>query len=120
MGTNLGTKLYTALNGRLVGRDEQGNRYYELRRSAGSGRRRRWVIYKGEKEASRVPPDWHRWLHYTSDAPPTEKPLPHRPWEKEHVPNLTGTPEAYHPPGHEYEGGKRARATGDYEPWRPA
>ena len=26
---------------------------------------------------------------------------------------------AYRPPGHEFKGGKRARATGDYEPWTP-
>jgi len=35
------------------------------------------------------------------------------------VPNLTGTPAAYHPPGSVLHGGARAHATADYEPWRP-
>ena len=41
------------------------------------------------------------------------------PWQKEHLPNLTGTPEAYRPAGSLERGGKRARATGDYEAWQP-
>ena len=32
---------------------------------------------------------------------------------------MTGTENAYLPPGHTLEGGKRAKATGDYEAWRP-
>lgn len=119
----IGTRLFTLWKGRLVGVDDTGNRYYEERRRLGRrrGRKvRRWVIYQGgEVEASRVPPEWHAWLHYTTDDPPNDE-APRRPWQKEHRPNRTGTPDAYHPPGHEYEGGKRDRATGDYEPWRPS
>jgi NADH:ubiquinone oxidoreductase subunit len=40
-------------------------------------------------------------------------------WEKPHMPNLTGTPRAYRPPGSVLRGGHRASATGDYEPWQP-
>ena len=36
-------------------------------------RKRRWVIYNGYAEASKVPPDWHGWLHYTFDEPPTDR-----------------------------------------------
>ena len=43
-----------------------------------------------------------------------------RPWQKPHIPNRTGTAEAYRPPGHEFKGGRRAAATGDYEPWTPS
>jgi len=32
---------------------------------------------------------------------------------------LTGSPQAYRPPGHDFQGGQRAKATGDYEPWTP-
>jgi NADH:ubiquinone oxidoreductase subunit len=32
---------------------------------------------------------------------------------------MTGTPFAYHPQGSILRGGRRARATGDYEPWTP-
>ena len=60
-----------------------------------------------------MPPEWHAWLHYTTDAPIVE--TQRRPWQKPHLPNPTGTPLSYRPPGHDYEGGQRARATGDYE-----
>jgi len=110
----LGTALYTWLKGEYVGADEFGNRYYRERKGW-----RRWVIYNGEIEASRIPPDWHAWLHYTVDDPPTVAPPEVKPWEKAHVPNLTGTSAAYFPPGSLNESGHRARAVGDYEPWRP-
>ena len=75
-------------------------------------------MYVGEPEASPVPPEWHGWLHYTTDAP---IPLTaRRPWQKPHRPNLTGTAAGYRPPGHDYQ--RRAparRATGDYEAWTP-
>jgi len=116
---SLGTWLFTRWNGLLVGADEQGNRYYEERRTPKDRKRRRWVIYNGESEASRVPPMWHGWLHRTIDKTPEEAPRPVRPWQREHVPNRTGTTEAYRPAGHDYEGAVRARGTGDYEPWRP-
>ncbi|MGK2285794.1 NADH:ubiquinone oxidoreductase subunit NDUFA12 [Pedomonas sp. V897] len=109
-----GTWLFTKRRGELVGQDDQGNQYYRERDG-----RRRWVIYNGDVEASRVPPEWHAWLHYTVDAPPTEKPPVVKPWEKPKEPNLTGTPAAYAPPGALQAGGVRPPATGDYEAWRP-
>ena len=116
--TTLGTRLKTWLTGQLVGKDQFGNRYYRSRRGARYGREQRWVIYEGEVEASRVPPAWHAWLHHlAAEAPLGER---HRwAWQKEHQPNLTGTPDAYRPPGSVLEGGHRDRATGDYEPWTP-
>jgi NADH:ubiquinone oxidoreductase subunit len=113
----IGTWLFTRLKGRQVGRDAAGNVYYEERRPRAGLRTRRWVIYAGPPEASEVPPEWHAWLHYTTDAPlPAEV---RRPWQKPHQPNATGTPLSYRPPGHDYRGGQRARATGDYEAWTP-
>lgn len=123
-GMTIGTRLYTWLRGEAVGKDRFGNRYY---REKGGGhvhgdslrRERRWVVYNGEVEASRVPPEWHAWLHHTSDEVPPEEGPPKYHWEKEHQPNLTGTDQAYRPPGHTLKGGRRAKATGDYEPWTP-
>ena len=109
-----GTAWFTFKKGVAVGDDEQGNKYYRERKGP-----RRWVIYNGDIDASRIAPEWHRWLHYTSDEPPTEKPLPTKPWEKEHQPNLTGTAQAYFPPGSLNEAGIRSPATGDYEAWKP-
>lgn len=112
------TRVMTWLNGELVGEDQFGNKYYWQRRQKGGARRRRWVIYKDKDEASRVPPEHNAWLHYTIDTFP-EKPTPLKPWQREHEANPTGTELAYRPPGHTLEGGKRAKATGDYEAWQP-
>ncbi len=113
----IGTRLFTMLKGRSVGTDATGNVYYEERRPHPGRRHRRWVMYRGAPEASMVPPEWHAWLHHTTDAPlPTTG---RRPWQKPHLPNLTGTPASYRPPGHDYRGGQRARSTGDYEAWTP-
>ena len=123
-GITLGTKLYTWLRGEQVGHDRAGNRYY---REKGGGRvhhdslrhERRWVIYDGEVEASRIPPEWHAWLHHTTDETPPPEGPPKRPWQKDHTPNMTGSDQAYRPPGHTLMGGHRDKATGDYEPWSP-
>lgn len=78
----------------FMGQDVWGNRYYQsasggLRGVLGARERprrpRRWVLYAGRAEASKVPPAWHGWLHYITDAPMVEdlSALP--------LPNLTGT-----------------------------
>ncbi len=74
-----GTLLTTMFSGTPVGADGFGNRYYQTKDGA-----RRWVIYSGTVEASRVPPDWHGWLHHTFENPPTEEPLAPKPWEAAH------------------------------------
>ena len=58
------------MRGEPVGKDEAGNTYYRDKRRRGAGRERRWVVYAGEVEASRVPAEWHSWLHYTTDDVP--------------------------------------------------
>ena len=113
MGATIGTWLMIWCKGALVGEDRFGNRYYREKRG-----RRRWVIYKGRPEASKVPPDWHAWIHRTVDEPPTGE-APAAAWEKHHQPNLTGTDMAYRPSGSLLEGGERPPATGDYEAWKP-
>lgn len=109
----IGTKLYTWWKGESVGKDQFGNRYFREK-----GGRKRWVIYNGMPEASKVPPEWHAWLHYTIDDAPVNG-VERKPWEKEHQPNLSGTPYAYRPQGSMAKAGQRPPATGDYEAWRP-
>jgi len=116
---DIGTHIFTWLRGELVGTDMFGNRYYRNRRMPRYGRERRWVLYRGKTEASKVPPEWHAWLHHMVDDPLSESAAQMRPWQKEHLPNLTGTVHAYRPRGHDLRGGERAPATGDYEPWSP-
>ena len=115
-GPGYGTRIMTRRTGREVGRDDQGNIYYR----SGAGRtERRWVIYNGIPEASRIPPEWHGWMHKTVALPPTERPLTPRIWEQPWSPNPTGTATAHVPSGSLDAGGRRARATGDYVAWSP-
>jgi NADH:ubiquinone oxidoreductase subunit len=103
-----------------VGSDGAGNRYYRAKARKGYNHDRRWVIYKGAPEASKVPPEWHGWLHHQTDiVPAAETESFRRPWQKPPQPNMTGTGGAYLPPGHVLSGGKRDAATGDYEAWTP-
>jgi NADH:ubiquinone oxidoreductase subunit len=110
----LGTLWTTWRAGALVGKDKFGNRYYQ--NADGS---RRWVIYNGTVEASRVPPDWHGWLHHTFAEPPTRAPFKVQAWELPHQPNLTGTSRAWRPEGSLERDGTRPPATGDYQAWKP-
>ncbi|MCR9067611.1 MAG: NADH:ubiquinone oxidoreductase subunit NDUFA12 [Rhodobacteraceae bacterium] len=111
-GQTLGTQLFTLRHGVKVGQDDQGNVFYRSRDD-----KRRWVIFNGESEASRVTPEWHGWLHRTWDDPPTEAPLARKAWQKPHEPNRTGTPEAYVPAGSIRRPDPVDRR--DYDAWTP-
>lgn len=108
----IGTQLFTWRKGVKVGEDTQGNVFYKTRDG-----KRRWVIYNGEVEASRVDPDWHGWLHFTYKEAPTDAPLAHKAWEKPHQENLTGTAMAYAPAGSLRQAAPADRR--DYEAWQP-
>lgn len=81
----------------FVHEDEFGNRYFENRHTTYG--RDRWIEYSERKnpDSSRVPPEWHAWLHHIVDERPSEKPLLKKSWEKEVTGNLTGTQNAYAP-----------------------
>ncbi|MDX8354469.1 NADH:ubiquinone oxidoreductase subunit NDUFA12 [Cognatiyoonia sp. IB215182] len=111
-GQSFGTQIWTRRHGEKVGEDDQGNVYY---RNADDTRR--WVIYDGENEASRVSPEWHGWLHHTWDEPPTEGNLRRKSWEQPHQENLTGTMAAYAPAGSIRKAAPVERS--DYEAWSP-
>ena len=105
-----GTKLVTLFLGKRVGVDDVGNRYYRHR----VYEKKRWVIYKDMVEASKVPPEWHAWLHNMSRQPPAKNdPDSHPQWMKQHKPNYTGTSQAF--------ARKSFVSTGlrEYKPWRP-
>ncbi len=112
---HIGTLLYTWWNGVFVGEDALGNRYYTSKIEDVEGKRRRWVLYAGVAEPSKVPPEGHLWLHYTVDHVLQER----YEWQKPSRANLTGSDANYRPLGHWLSGGKRATATGDYEAWKP-
>lgn len=120
-GATIGARFTIGRRGVFIGQDDTGNRYYEAKDNSDSydDRKRRWVIYEGYAEASKVPAEWHGWLHHTFVEPPTREALPRKAWEKDHQPNLTGTIHAYKPKGSLGRGGERQAASGDYEAWKP-
>lgn len=111
-GQTFGTQLWTWRKGHKVGEDAQGNIFYKNADDS-----RRWVIYNGDMDATRIEPDWHGWLHHTWNEPPTDKPLVHKAWEKPHQKNLTGTFAAYAPAGSLRHAQVKSRD--DYEAWKP-
>ena len=67
-------RLFTRRHGEEVGRDEAGNVYFQHKKDPA----RRWVIYDGTNDGSRVPPGWNAWLRGTIDELP-DKALPPAP-----------------------------------------
>ena len=88
----VGTFIYTLFRGKFVGKDEFGNKYYS------NSKGKRWVIYKSTIESSRIPPEWHLWIHFLSKNKPSDN-LTKFNWQKKHEENLTGTAKAYKPDG---------------------
>lgn len=117
-GQTLGTRFHTWRKGERVGEDEAGNVYYQGGTDS-EGRTRRWVIYKGYAEASAIPPGWHGWMHHRTDTPPPKQDYRPRDWQKPHQENLTGTPQAWRPPGSILGKGARPKVSGDYDAWTP-
>ena len=73
------------LANKKVGEDEFGNQYFQSK----SGKR--FAIYKGLNEPSKIPANWHSWIHYSCEKAPAEKKMVKYSWQKIHLPNLTGT-----------------------------
>ena len=114
-GASLGTTIVTRARGEEVGTDEAGNTYFRHRDNPD----RRWVIYEGSNDSSRVPPVWNAWLRGTVDEVPEKSMPPRRKFEKDPKANMTGTNAAHRPAGSLMGKGQRAAATGDYEAWQP-
>ena len=89
----VGTFVHTLFTGKFVGRDQFGNKYY-----SNVKKKKRWVIYKDNIEASKIPPEWHSWIHFLTTNKPSDN-LKKFAWQKKHEENLTGTKKAYKPEG---------------------
>ena len=82
-----GTRLKTLIFGKLVGKDNFGNKYYDLKM-------KRWVIYADEIDASKIPVEWYSWIHFTPNRIEKIHELKKYDWQKPHLPNPT---DAYYP-----------------------
>ena len=86
-----GTRIKTIFFGKLIGKDDFGNKYYQSKNG------KRWVIYSDEVDASKIPVDWFSWMHFMSNKIENNHKLEKHSWQKPHQPNLTGTESAYYP-----------------------
>jgi len=119
-GETVGTRFWTWRKGEFVGEDEFGNRYYRApSKIPDSIKEHRWVIYNGYAEASAIPSGWHGWMHYRTNTPPTKGGYKPREWQLPHQPNLTGTAQAYRPPGSIVGSGRPKPVQADYQAWTP-
>ena len=105
----LGTFLYTIFFGKFVGEDEFGNKYYQNKKN------KRWVIYNGEINASKITSDWFSWMHHTTDTIPSNKIKKKYSWQKPHQDNQTGGKKAYKP----NKIIKNTKEFQKYETWKP-
>ena len=87
----LGTRIYTLCFGKYKGNDYFGNKYYQSK----SGRR--WVIYNGEVDATKIPNEWYSWIHYLNNKIENTQNIKKYKWQKKNIPNRTGTSKAFHP-----------------------
>jgi NADH:ubiquinone oxidoreductase subunit len=102
-------KLFIKFSSKKIGEDEFGNQYF-LGKTG-----KRFVIYNGIAEASKVPFEWHGWLHYSTNNPPVKVNTGKFSWQKIHLPNLTGTKGAYCP-----KNSKIKTTNSNYEAWKPS
>jgi len=104
--TTIGTRLKTTFFGRFVGEDSFGNKYYENKTG------KRWVIYKDEIDASKIPNEWFSWMHYTQNKIENIHNFEKYNWQKPHQSNQTGTENSYHPNKNNEKNKKK------YESWK--
>ncbi len=116
---HIGTKIYTFFRGFLIGKDQYGNKYYSNKKNPEANFSKRWVIFNGTAEASKIPSHWHAWLHkITDEAPINYKHKYH--WQKDHIPNQTGTLRAYYPNSHPLNDNEsKDQLEKEYVAWKP-
>ena len=87
----IGTRLFTIFYGKFVGKDNLGNKYYQSKLG------KRWVIYKDEIDASKIPNEWYSWIHFIKNKIENSHEIKKYDWQKPHQPNQTGSDNSYHP-----------------------
>ena len=116
---SVGTSLYTLFYGNLVGEDDLKNKYYCDSKKFNDFNSKRWVIFNGVAEPTKIPPHWHAWLHKTINEPPINYSHKYF-WQKDHEENLTGTDKVYYPNSHPLSKSySPVEIKNEYESWTP-
>jgi|TARA_B100000787_G_C16136805_1_gene270061 NADH:ubiquinone oxidoreductase subunit len=63
---SLGFKIYSFLNGKIIGKDTFGNSFYVSKKNLS----KRWVIYSKGFGPNSLPTNYHNWLHNTTNELP--------------------------------------------------
>ena len=115
MLNHIGTKLYLLLRTKYIGSDNFGNLYYQAKTDYNAlGKLKRFVFFKGKKEATKVPPTFNAWLkHIIYDFPKNTQP---HSWQQDYQCNLTGTKHAYFPSFQQ----KSLLLKAQYNAWTPS
>jgi NADH dehydrogenase len=87
----IGTRIQTIFFGKKIGKDSFGNKYYQSKNG------KRWIIYNGEIDASKIPSEWYSWIHFMNNKIKINSDQKKYSWQKQHLPNQTGTKNAYYP-----------------------
>lgn len=77
--------LYTHFLGQKVGTDAFGNQYFQHKHPKNT---KKWVVYNGINDPSKIPVNWYMWLHSNIKDEPKENLSS---WQ----PNVTQTPFAF-------------------------
>ena len=101
-----GTRITIFLFGKFVGKDDLGNKYYQTKKG------KRFIIYNGEVDASKIPNEWYSWMHFTKNKIENIHDLNKYEWQKPHLPNQTGTENSYHPNKNNEQNNKK------YKSWK--
>ena len=117
--SELGTRLFIALFAKPYGEDSFGTRYYEEKNPPKGRKAKRWALYRGEPEPSKIPPDWFGWLHYQMEAPLSPEDPFHHAWQKPHEANLSGTPDATRPHSPLPDSTLSGEVAPSYKAWKP-
>ena len=94
-------KIYLNFFGEKVGEDEYGNQFFELKQKDYLGRKKRYCLYHGSVEASKISPEWHPFMHYQIDAKDVCQTFKQYKWQKSYVPDVTLSEVKYLPKNHQ-------------------
>ena len=90
---SIGTILYSLLNGKKVGEDKQGNKFYIHKKND----KKKWVLYKKQIDPTNLEVEWQMWLTKADTDRATIINRQSFKWQKNKKANLTGTIDSYHP-----------------------
>ena len=90
---NIGTILYTLLNGKKVGQDLQGNKFYIHKKN----KKKKWVLYSKQIDPTNLEVKWQVWLTESNFSESIIFKNKNFKWQKNKKANQTGTANSYHP-----------------------